>query len=479
MATVKNAEETPAEKPPRKQKPGPGRPRADQVEPVREAKQNRFFEIIANIPSEEWGTRVSLWLYRLEPYTDRRRSGDHIYLMQYTTPVDEQRVMADFGSGRYRLMLTFRKPSGEGNDQRDRYEFEINNPAYPPKIPAGEWVDDVRNNKWAWAKPMLTTPPNGTTPPPPGPQPPDMLEALETLDRIQDRAAERLKAATPAPTEVKPAADPIDQAVKIMSLMKGGGETALLQMMSDQMKDERARNERLETELRKRANEPPPPPVDPLAAMAAQFEQMKRLKELFEPPKEENPSALEEGLTKLARSKMSGWMEFLQPAVPELLKAVQPLTAALAQKLMQPQANIQRSPAPPTSPQSISPPIEINPAVNGQPPQPQTPPTPEQIEAQDMLRFVLEITPKMIEYVMTDQPGDTFAQLLADYHSAERVTKLQKPEPEHMVQFFKTTTAWDALKNREAQLLTFWKEFKEWKPELSDGMDEDVKEKIG
>jgi hypothetical protein len=466
MATVTNAAETGSEKPKRKNKPGPGRPPNDQVEPLREAKQNRFFEIVANTPAEDWGTRVSLWLYRLEPYTDRRRSGDHIYLMQYTSPVDEQRVMADFGSGRYRLMLTFRKPNGEGNDQRDRYEFEINNPAYPPKIPAGEWVDDVRNNKWAWAKPMLqTVNGNGTTPQPAAAQP-DMLTTLDTLDRIQDRATERMKAAIPS-SDAKPAADPIDQAVKIMTLMKGGGETVLLQMMADQLKASQARNERLEDELRGSIKNLTPTVIpDPLEALDKQAAMFERFKKLF--------GKEDEGLVEgaIRRSKMPWVAEFFMPMLPEAMKVLQPIAGALAAKMMQPPQ--QHPPTAPPAPHTIPPPQAQPPqGTTGQPQQP--PP-----EHNETVRFMIDMAPRVVKHIHEDAPGDVFAQWIVDGYGVERVNTIRQASPEQIVMFYRTLPSWELLKDREAQLLQFWKEFHEWKPEeLSDGMEEDAKEKVG
>ncbi len=351
MATAETTTQTATEPIKKKRKPGPGRPTAENAGPIKEAKQNRFFEAVNSVPPADWGTRVVLWLYRLEPFTDRRRSGEHIYLMQYLEAVNEQRVMADFGSGRYRLMLTFRKPGAERGDEMDKYEFEINNQQYPPKIAPGEWVDDSRNIKWAWAKPLIAAA-NAPAAPPPQAAAPNVLETLQVFNEITDSVTERMK---PAAGEVKPQGDPIDLAVKIVGLMKGGGETALLQMMADDMKALRAENMELQQEAR-RINAPAAP-VDPLAAMSAQFENFKKMKELFAGSKEEQSGGVEEAITRYARSKMPAWMEFLQPAVPAFLQAMTPITTALAHKMLQPAPQTQtHSPAPPSTPQSIPPP---------------------------------------------------------------------------------------------------------------------------
>ena len=57
---------------------------------------------------------------------------------------------------------------------------------FPPKVPPSEWVDDPRNKKWAWAKPV------GAPGAPAGPQPAAPLEnAYETVLEIQDRERQR------------------------------------------------------------------------------------------------------------------------------------------------------------------------------------------------------------------------------------------------------------------------------------------------
>ena len=44
--------------------------------------------------------------------------------------------------------------SQDGRQQKtiDRYEFEIFDTRFPPKIPDGAWMDDPRNERWAWAR---------------------------------------------------------------------------------------------------------------------------------------------------------------------------------------------------------------------------------------------------------------------------------------------------------------------------------------
>ena len=220
-------------------------------------------------------------------------------------------------------MLTFRKPNGEGNDQRDRYEFEINNPQYPPKIPPGEWVDDVRNNKWAWAKPLIAA----TNGPPVAPQPAvnPTREVLDTFQVFSD-ISERIEEKHRPPAETKPTADPIEQAIKIMNMMKGGGETVLLQMMSDQLKASQARTEKLEDELRAQMRPAANGTTDPLEVLDKQAAMFERFKKLFG-KEEEGPVE-----TALRRSKMPWIAEFFAPMLPEAMKVLQPLAGRSCSK---------------------------------------------------------------------------------------------------------------------------------------------------
>jgi hypothetical protein len=105
------------------------------------ASNRTLFQRMEEIPADDWGSRATVHLYRLEPFTDRLRSGNVIHIMRYSEPIDEARVMADHGSGKYRAILNFRKQSGPKSDEVGRFEFEILNTMFPPNVPLGEWVD--------------------------------------------------------------------------------------------------------------------------------------------------------------------------------------------------------------------------------------------------------------------------------------------------------------------------------------------------
>src|SRR5262249_12840599 len=128
---------------------GRGRP------PKRARGAPNFFERLKDYPSQEWdGGQVVLTLYRLEPITDRTTGGPKpVWVIKYGNPIDEERILLDHGSGRYRLYLNRAEPGRRKTVLIETHEFEIYNPKHAPKIPAGEWVEDPRNKKWAWAHP--------------------------------------------------------------------------------------------------------------------------------------------------------------------------------------------------------------------------------------------------------------------------------------------------------------------------------------
>lgn len=465
MASVEIKTPTASEQPIKKRKPGPGRPPAAQAAQIKEARGNRFFDAVNQVPREDWGTRVILWLYRLEPYTDRKKSGDNIYLLQYMEPVDENRVMMDFGSGRYRLMLTSRKQGADRGDELDKHEFEIINQAYPPKIPGKEWVEDPRNIKWAWARPADAPPLNGQPLQPQ--QQSAVLETLQVLTHIEDRAAERAQA------NQQPVSDPIDAAVRILNLTKGGGDTVLMEMFRDEMRATRARAEKLEDELRSR-NNPAPAAVDPIDALTKAGEGYKKLKDLFGGGEsKENGSG---GST--ARSRMGPWMEFFQPVLPEvagILKAfATPLAGVMAQRMMQ-------RPQPPGQQQHVTQPPAIQaPAAESNGAQPSAPPPNEQ--QQDLVNFIERITPPMLNHLSQGYSGEVFASFIADGWGTERVQQMQMAPPEAIMQFYKSTPYWAQLQDRENGFVKFLQEFAAWKPEDDDETPsggEEEKEEIG
>jgi hypothetical protein len=144
-------QKTPVEQPKR----GRGRPPNPRVATEDEPERQPFFAWIKSFPPTEWQELLYMYLYRCEPFTDRKQTGNHNYIRKYSEPIEEEDVKVQFGSGRYKLMLIRFNPQTEKYERVETHYFSIMDAAFPPKIPLGEWVDDDRNKDWAWCRPQL------------------------------------------------------------------------------------------------------------------------------------------------------------------------------------------------------------------------------------------------------------------------------------------------------------------------------------
>lgn len=132
-----------------------GRGRQNRAPEVGEDAGESFWDKIAPISPEEWRQGYSLYLYRCEPITDKRITGKEIFIKKIFQCTDPQMIMEEEGSGKYLAILNYMDPATrQGRAVYSNY-FEILNLKFPPQVPMGEWVDDPRNKKWAWAKPLL------------------------------------------------------------------------------------------------------------------------------------------------------------------------------------------------------------------------------------------------------------------------------------------------------------------------------------
>ena len=91
------------------------------------------------------------WVWRIEPITDRVSQGKAKFIQVWHEPMDENKLMTTCGSGVYKIMVKTR--SGSVMSLRATLErLEIENMDYPPRIEPGDWLEDHRNRRWAWAK---------------------------------------------------------------------------------------------------------------------------------------------------------------------------------------------------------------------------------------------------------------------------------------------------------------------------------------
>ena len=132
-----------------------GRQRQNRAPDVGEDAGSSFWDTISPISPEEWRQGYSLYLYRCEPITDKRITGKEIFIKKIFQCTDPQLIMEEEGSGKYLAILNYMDPATRQGKAVYSHYFEIMNLKYPPQVPLGEWVDDPRNKKWAWAKPLL------------------------------------------------------------------------------------------------------------------------------------------------------------------------------------------------------------------------------------------------------------------------------------------------------------------------------------
>ena len=308
-----------------------GRPR--DADAAKEAAENShsFFESCSRIDSRDWGTRASIYLYRKEPIIDRSHSGDYHYIDKYQEPITEDRVLADHGSGKYRLMLNFQKPGSQTSSTIDTAILTLMNVKFPPKIAPGDWVDDPKNSKWAWAKESFPQPPsaNGAG---------QVLETLRVFKDIQSGLKDEDKPKEPPPPPLNPASQVRETIQALQELAPQPAPPAtenktlesIVQLIMSQTQAQAQQNNTLLQALLAQRNNPAPAGPSLTDAISVISDKLIPLIEKLKP---------EEALANFARkSKMSGWMEMVQPAIPVVIDFLKPFGMALAQRLMNPAA---------------------------------------------------------------------------------------------------------------------------------------------
>jgi hypothetical protein len=365
------------------------KPKADagQIEPD-------FFKLVKSVPKEDWGTRAFIYVYVTEPICDLKQSNTKSYLTRSSAPIDLEQLMTDFGSFKGYMTLNRRKAGDEGADLIDRYDFEIYNPKYPPKIPKEAWAKDPRNRKW---EALLA---------PEAPQPQATGSAAEMLQlflNMQEQLSEReqgnsaseiLDTATKLIELTKPKADATDPwaaAEKILSMRSENPMvTILMQQLTEMRKEAEAARQR-EFELQKEMRQPK-------SDSGGLMEQLKNLAALKDTLKTlwglPDAATAAAAAAPVVRSRMSGTLEFLQAVIPQVVQS--PIVNAIAHRLMNPM---------PTPPPGMQPPGA--PAVQQPAQQPAN--TPQQ----DMMRFIVEtLTPAMLSYLEEGADGSRFAEWL-------------------------------------------------------------------
>jgi hypothetical protein len=106
-----------------------------------------FWEWLGAFSGDQWQNLI-MYLWRIEPITDRRTGGKPTHIQKYSYRIDIDTVMQEWGSGIYRLDVCQVNPATGGSKRIRQHFFSINNPNHPPKIPVGDWIDEPSNAMW-------------------------------------------------------------------------------------------------------------------------------------------------------------------------------------------------------------------------------------------------------------------------------------------------------------------------------------------
>lgn len=467
--------EHPPERPEPETKPAP--------EPEARIPSRNFVDKLKKIAADDWGARVRLYLYRLEPIIDRLRGSENKYIMSYEEAIDEDRILADHGSGKYQAILVWTKPGADKGESLDRYIFNILNIKHPPKIPAGEWVDDPRNKKWSWAKASIDSQSqpakNGMA---------ELVDAVRVVNQIRRDAKEESPAVEQAdPTgqfsnmvsaaarlvelsrpqvAATPASDPYDVAAKILQMRS---DNPMVDMMRDELKamreelrDARTEERKLQMELLEARLKPPEQKEDLL----------DRLEKLGE-HKEKIAKALGlavEAAEEIRTKPLPAWVGLAKEVIGGIANS--PLGGAIAQWMLtrnQPAPNGFGNAQPHTAP---APAVDIRPQPAGQ--QPNQPPP------QNFMQFVEAITPTMLRYLEAGSDGDDFADWLYAGYPEQflQVQNLEHPMMPGMkgaqviINLYRQSPYWQRIALHEARFVKFVQDFCKWKP----GQEEEIPE---
>ena len=296
-----------------------------------------FFRRVAGIHRDDWGTRYKIKVYRLAPIIDRLRGSENKYICIYEEPITEEKIKHDHGSGRYRLYLSCKSPANKEEKEVDRIEFDILDMNFPPKVPPGEWVEDARNKPWAWAKPPMP----GAEAAAASTASDNMLEAVQVLGEMQDRADERANARAdqnrPQPWDPFQQIKAVSDVAKdLASALKATPENPIPAFISEQMSAmraeltaQRARSDALMDRLLDNAKTP----QQQNGSLSTIKELVSGIKELLPDLQGFFPKADEAIAGRVARSHMGSWQEFFQPVLPGLVQALTPLIPFIAQKV--------------------------------------------------------------------------------------------------------------------------------------------------
>jgi ElaB/YqjD/DUF883 family membrane-anchored ribosome-binding protein len=419
-----------------------------------------FFAKVKAIPAADWGKRAYIYGYLLEPLCNLKTAGESKYLFKSSEPIfDEDSLMKDFGSGKYRLNLVYRKPAADKGDELDNVEIEIFNPKYPPKIPVKSWMNDPRNERWLALLPKEepVQQPTGIG---------QLTDALKTFSEIRKDLKE----------EMAPAVQPVPQqddmqkftgmvtAIKTLFPEKPATDNTLLQtivtLMNAQVQASQAEAKELRAQvltMMQQQNKGAGDTIETLINKADTL--LPKLRDLL--------GLGGEKLTDVVRGrKREWWEEVAIQAIPALAPGANAIMGALAQRFVVPGAM-----GGPANGQQALP--------AGQQQQQAAPGSIQVLQAQVGQYLTVNIKPvqNAFEHFLKHTPrdpddpeqgtmdGTDLAEWIIDNHGEEPLKMARQLGSAQIVQMFKGSQYWPALAQHEAKLGEFLDDLLGYKPE--------------
>jgi hypothetical protein len=456
-----DADEPAAPEPP--EPPAPrkkGRPKAD------DQAESGFWSRLTQISAADWERHV-MYCYRRQPKIDRKQTGNpYTYLCKYTEPIDIDRILQDHGSGEYRLTLNWVNPVNSNSVAKDAFVFQIVNPSYPPKIPAGEWVDDQCNREWKQLFPQLgaaiITPQAAAAAAPPQTGP--------TFQEVTNLVREAVKGKESDPG---PKAETILEAVRTgMTMMQGNGkqdasaESTVTAILRDALKETRDELRSTRDQLTDLLTKQPGPKSfkDELAEFVTMRKLMKDLDD------EEKPNPMLSPEAPWWAGPLTAFAEQLAPVVGAVV------TGAMMQRQQQRQQ--QQQPGDPAA-RNAAQPVQVMQPQAAQ--QAQTPQQPRTIPPE-----VLGMMSTALRFCAQGKTGEDFGDWLqqADDSAIARLRGLATENAsaeEAIIEFAKSVPMiWNQIvpvpaqaAEAEARFRTFVQEVLMWTPPEDDGPESD------
>lgn len=220
--------------------------------------QEDFWLWMSNFPTEAWVYLIS-YLWRTDPMIDSKFGGRASNIKKITAAFTIDDIKQWEGSGGYRLDVVAMDQKTRKQARIGVHYFEIMDPDYPPRLPAGLWLEIPENKaKWGWVADALRKRDEAATMNTSrGPQHDNLNVAA-----IIRETREAVRQGQPPPGQSNGTTDQVmglllkqldpDNQAKLYERLRGSGgeqKSEVLALTHLLIKQQEDRNERLEREL--------------------------------------------------------------------------------------------------------------------------------------------------------------------------------------------------------------------------------------